>query len=125
MEREKCAITNPRPFSKAGNADRNDTLRIYEEHQLITTGWQTTCTCTASAPVPAIVLDIFNGAGTTGLVANRLGRRYIGIDLNAEYCRLAVERIQADDRAAAVTTRPLQKSAGVAQLNLFSNGDQA
>jgi DNA modification methylase len=38
------------------------------------------------------VLDPFNGAGTTGLVAMRLGRRYVGVELSAEYCALAVAR---------------------------------
>ncbi len=39
------------------------------------------------------VLDPFFGSGTTGAVAKRLGRRYIGIDINPEYCRKAQERI--------------------------------
>lgn len=40
-----------------------------------------------------VVLDPFFGAGTTGLVADQLGRRYIGIDINPEYCELAKNRI--------------------------------
>ena len=47
----------------------------------------------AGCPVGGIVLDPFFGSGTTGLVAAQTGRRYIGIDINAEYCRLADERI--------------------------------
>jgi DNA modification methylase len=47
----------------------------------------------AGCPVGGIVLDPFIGSGTTGLVAKQTGRRYIGIDINAEYCRLADERI--------------------------------
>jgi len=43
--------------------------------------------------VACVVLDPFNGSGTTGAVAVRLGRDYIGIDLNAEYLKLAEERI--------------------------------
>ncbi|MDD1679649.1 MAG: site-specific DNA-methyltransferase [Methanomicrobiales archaeon] len=34
-----------------------------------------------------IVLDPFNGAGTTTLVAAREGRRFIGIDLSLRYCQ--------------------------------------
>jgi site-specific DNA-methyltransferase (cytosine-N4-specific) len=36
------------------------------------------------------VLDPFSGSGTTGLAAQRTGRRYIGIDLNAEYLDLSL-----------------------------------
>lgn len=36
-----------------------------------------------------IVLDPFVGSGTTAIVANQLGRQYIGIDTNEEYCNLA------------------------------------
>jgi DNA modification methylase len=42
------------------------------------------------------VLDPFGGAGTTGLVADRLGRDAILCELNPEYARLARERIAAD-----------------------------
>jgi site-specific DNA-methyltransferase (cytosine-N4-specific) len=38
------------------------------------------------------VLDPFSGGGTTGEAARRLGRRYIGIDLNAAYHDLAIKR---------------------------------
>ena len=40
-----------------------------------------------------IVLDPFNGVGTTTLVAKKIGRRYIGIDLSEEYCRSAEKRL--------------------------------
>jgi modification methylase len=54
-----------------------------------------------------IVLDPFFGSGTTGAVAKRLGRRYIGIEREAEYARIARRRIdavvQADADAIAVT----------------------
>jgi DNA modification methylase len=43
-----------------------------------------------------VVLDPFAGAGTTLLVADRLGRDGIGIDLNAEYCEMARRRIVDD-----------------------------
>ena len=37
-----------------------------------------------------VVLDPFSGSGTTGLAAQRTGRRYIGIDINAEYLDLSL-----------------------------------
>lgn len=51
----------------------------------------------AGCPVDGIVLDPFFGSGTTGLVAKQTGRRYIGIEINGEYCRLARERIGGDE----------------------------
>lgn len=51
----------------------------------------------AGCPVGGIVIDPFLGSGTTGLAAKQNGRRYIGIDINAEYCRLARERIGGDE----------------------------
>jgi DNA modification methylase len=47
----------------------------------------------AGCPVGGVVLDPFLGSGTTGLVALRLNREFIGIELNPEYCTLAENRI--------------------------------
>lgn len=47
----------------------------------------------AGCPVGGVVLDPFFGSGTTGAVAKRLGREYIGIDINPEYCTIAEKRI--------------------------------
>jgi site-specific DNA-methyltransferase (adenine-specific) len=40
-----------------------------------------------------IVLDPFNGAGTTSLVARKQGRRFIGIDVSEQYCAMALKRV--------------------------------
>lgn len=40
-----------------------------------------------------IILDPFNGAGTTTAVASRMGRNYLGIDISEKYCRIARKRI--------------------------------
>ena len=45
------------------------------------------------------VLDPFFGSGTTGAVARRLGREYIGIELNPKYCEKARERIEKTEEA--------------------------
>jgi DNA modification methylase len=47
----------------------------------------------AGCPEGGIVLDPFFGSGTTGAVAKKSGRHYIGIDLNATYCGIAERRI--------------------------------
>ena len=59
-----------------------------------TTGWSLPCAHTAGL-VPATVLDPFAGSGTVGMVANRLSRRAVLIDINAEYLKLQMERNQA------------------------------
>lgn len=43
----------------------------------------------AGCPEGGVVLDPFNGRGTTGMVAGNLGRNYIGIDLNPEYIEMS------------------------------------
>lgn len=50
----------------------------------------------AGCPKGGTVLDPFGGAGTTGLVADRLGRSAILIELNPEYAAMAQARIQRD-----------------------------
>ena len=50
-----------------------------------------------------LVLDPFFGTGTTGAVARRLGRRFIGIEREAEYAAIARERIAAVEPAEADT----------------------
>lgn len=57
-----------------------------------TVGWDATCTCDADT-VPGTVLDPFTGSGTTGAVACRLGRNFVGIELNPEYAAMAERRI--------------------------------
>ena len=47
----------------------------------------------AGCPEGGIVLDPFMGSGTTGIVANKLNRHYVGIELNPEYVEMAERRI--------------------------------
>ena len=47
----------------------------------------------AGCPIGGVVLDPFFSSGTTGATAKRLGREYIGIELNPEYCTIAEKRI--------------------------------
>jgi site-specific DNA-methyltransferase (adenine-specific) len=48
----------------------------------------------AGSPEGGVVLDPFSGSGTTAVVAQRLGRRYLGIDCVREYCDMARQRLE-------------------------------
>jgi site-specific DNA-methyltransferase (adenine-specific) len=47
----------------------------------------------AGCPQNGIVLDPFIGSGTTGVVAKKLSRNYIGIDISKDYAKIAERRI--------------------------------
>lgn len=59
-------------------------------------GWRPTCDCGLGGLVPAKVLDVFAGAGTTLLVAEQLGRDSVGIEINPDYCDLARARLKRE-----------------------------
>ena len=61
-------------------------------------------------PIPATVFDPFLGSGTTGVVATGLNRRFLGVDLSPDYCRMAARRISrphARHRATREEHHPL------------------
>jgi len=58
--------------------------------------YRPTCQCGREDPVPGVCLDPFAGAGTTLLVADRLGLDAIGIELNPDYADMARDRVTAD-----------------------------
>lgn len=47
-----------------------------------------------SSTTAQVILDPFMGSGTTAVVAKKLSRHYIGIDISPEYCALAERRIE-------------------------------
>jgi site-specific DNA-methyltransferase (adenine-specific) len=51
----------------------------------------------ASSPVGAIVLDPFLGSGTTSVVAKKLGRQFVGIEIDEDYACLAEKRLMLAD----------------------------
>jgi DNA modification methylase len=51
-----------------------------------------------------IVLDMFNGTGTTTAAAKLLGRRYIGIDVSEEFCAQARRRLESETEAPDIWT---------------------
>jgi DNA modification methylase len=63
------------------------------EYQRRTTGWHPSCPCPPAEPIGCLTLDPFAGTGTVGLVARRLGMRFVGIDLNGDYCGIARRRV--------------------------------
>jgi DNA modification methylase len=88
-DRDKWALgTNP--------GGRNDGGGSFFGNDARTIGWQPTCGCPEHEPVPCVVLDPFGGAGTTMLVADRLGRHGVGVELSGEYCRMARRRCYED-----------------------------
>jgi DNA modification methylase len=57
-----------------------------------TDNWNPTCDCNARDSIPCTVLDPFGGSGTVSMVAQKLGRNSIYIDLNREYMDMAIKR---------------------------------
>jgi len=76
------------PQAKSGGYD----IRMGPVPIIHTIGW-TDCGCNAGW-TSGIVLDPFLGSGTTALVALKMGRRFIGIELNRKYCEMAYKRIK-------------------------------
>lgn len=78
-----------------------------------TVGWQPTCECSQDEATPAMVLDPFGGAMTTALVAARLGRNSIMIELSDEYIGMGVRRLQDDmPLLNQITVRKLKGTGG-------------
>jgi len=48
----------------------------------------------AGAPPGGLILDPFTGSGTTAVVAQKFGRRFIGCELNESYCAMAAKRFK-------------------------------
>ncbi len=63
------------------------------EHPTKTLGWSPSCHCPVADSISATVLDPFGGSGTTALVANRLGRNAILIEIKPDYAKLAYDRL--------------------------------
>ena len=86
------AEANTRPDADA-SSEANPLPALQETDQ----GVGTCATCGgALATRPGVVLDPFCGSGTTGMVALRHEREFIGCELNPAYAELAKARIEAD-----------------------------
>ena len=102
-------------------SDRSPSANAVAGVDTKTTGWRPTCRpeCSNTGTlgpydtIPCVVCDPFSGAGTVAVVAARLGRDYIGTELNPEYVRIAERRI------GAVTTGVPVKEARKGQMPLW------
>lgn len=50
----------------------------------------------AGCPIDGIVLDPFSGSGTTAIVASKLGRKFIGIEISKDYVPMSEKRINEE-----------------------------
>ena len=75
------------PWRPANRANESPTREIGELRG---------CSCNAQMR-PGLVLDPFMGSGTVALAARRLGRNYLGIEVNGEYVKVAKARLASDD----------------------------
>ena len=89
--------------TKAGMKQNSGDGRRIEGGQMLyatykqseTTGWSPTCDHNTD-PVPCVCLDPFSGAGTVGLVAQRLNRDAVLIEISPEYAEMSRKRIHGD-----------------------------
>lgn len=72
--------------------------------------------------MPESILDPFMGSGTTGVACARLGRRFIGIEIEPKYFDIACRRIEQAQRQADlfVTLPPAEDPADVRLADLFA-----
>jgi hypothetical protein len=115
VERERVPDTSARAtttytgqaYAHPQSAPRGPKLDFGPGVDAKTTGWSPSCSCDA-AIVPCVVLDPFGGAGTTGLVADRLGRDAVLVELNPSYVTIGATRVTDDAPLfAAVEVKPL------------------
>ena len=79
----------------------------------------------AGTPPRAWILDPFAGSSTTGIAANLLGRRFLGIDREEEFLKMSIDRKAeiTDGRTAALFRRKIDRQAGLGTD--FVGGTQA
>ncbi len=86
----------------------------------------------ASSNPGSIVLDPFLGSGTTSVTAKKLGRHYIGIEENEQYCVWAEKRLEMADNDASIqgytdgvfwerNTTALQRKTQNSQLSMWGD----
>jgi DNA modification methylase len=110
VTRRACGeVAGPQPQSGPGGTAAMPRI------ERLTTSWAPACACAVGEPRPCVVLDPFGGAGTTALVAERLGRDAILIELKPEYASLAEKRIR--EEAPLLTAVEVEAAAPAASGN--------
>jgi len=101
----ECGKAWTRVIAKTGHVNQREPAHVpnNEPTKTDSTGWAPTtaptdrfrpaCKCSAGDPIPQLILDPFGGSGTTGLVADKLGRDAVLIELNPDYAELSRQRI--------------------------------
>ena len=89
------------------------------------TGYACGCPNTTAPTRPAVVLDPFSGTGTTTAVAHALGRHGVGIDLSADYLRLAEWRINHSGLVSKIRDDYLTKGGAAAAEAVIGADDEA
>lgn len=97
------AISEPATTARVGSRDRRNRRSVwpipsqpfYGEHYATFPETLAELCILAGCPPGGLVLDPFMGVGTVGVVAKRLGRRFIGFDLNPRYVDMARQRVAA------------------------------
>jgi site-specific DNA-methyltransferase (adenine-specific) len=77
----------------------------------------------SGCPEHGIVFDPFLGSGTTSVVAKKLNRRYVGIEMNEEYCCIAEKRLQIADKDSNIQgySNGVFWERNTANLQIFEN----
>lgn len=87
-----------RPYESSGTRNRRDVWSLNsepspEEHYAVMPSRLVEPCVLATCPAGGVVLDPFAGLGTVGLVAVRLGRSFLGVELSPKYAALARARV--------------------------------
>ena len=89
-DRQGRSVRNVADFDGTDYAERSNGLGLVRE--ATTTGWTD---CGHGSYQPGLVLDPFGGSMTTAVVAQKLGRRAVCVDLSEFYIRLGMKRLEA------------------------------
>ena len=115
----KTATPGQKPGYTKNCTMRNDGERAenFTDMDTRTLSWSPTCSCNAGETIPCTILDIFFGSGTVAVVAERLGRKWVGIELSKDYIEIAKNRIEKAADPGAYKQAEVEQQTG--QANLF------